>query len=307
MNWNAAGSAYDVIAAVNQLRAANGLAPYQINGALMAAAQAHSEYQASIGSVTHSGAGGSSPKTRAAAAGYGGGASFSLSENIYGGNSATYQQAVQWWQGDSSHLTTMLSTSYVDAGAGVATNGSTVYFTLDVGAVSGGTGSGAASTSSAGVGATAATFYPAEISTPGPDGSIVHIVQPGQALWNIAALYSVSLAEILRINNYNANPVIHPGDKVIIKTADPNATPLVTDTPTPIPATPTKRPTRTLRPTNQPVTQASPEVGSTREVVDDGREASPIATTDPLLIGIAVLVVGGALLVLVGSLLNRKG
>ncbi len=67
-------SAYDVINAVNQIRESNGLPPYQINGSLMAAAQAHSDYQALIREVTHTGQGGSNAKSRAVAAGYGGGA-----------------------------------------------------------------------------------------------------------------------------------------------------------------------------------------------------------------------------------------
>ncbi len=78
-------SAYDVIAAVNQVRAANGLAPFEINGALMAAAQAHSDYQATTGSASHTGSGGSSPGSRASSAGYSG----SVIENIYSGMNAS--------------------------------------------------------------------------------------------------------------------------------------------------------------------------------------------------------------------------
>jgi LysM repeat protein len=77
-----ASSPYDVIAAVNAVRAANGLPPYKANDALMAAAQSHSEYQADLGSLTHSGANGSTPKQRAVAAGYGGGKTVFVSENI---------------------------------------------------------------------------------------------------------------------------------------------------------------------------------------------------------------------------------
>jgi len=119
------------------VRAANGLPAYQINGALMAAAQAHSGYQASIGTTTHTGQGGSDVKSRALAAGYGGGSDVSVVENIYSGMNASPQQAVQWWQGDGLHLNTLLSTRHIDIGVGVATAGNTVYYTLDVGSVAG--------------------------------------------------------------------------------------------------------------------------------------------------------------------------
>jgi uncharacterized protein YkwD len=46
----------------------------------MAATQAHREYQASIVSVTHTGAGGTRARDRAVAAGYGGGATVNVSK-----------------------------------------------------------------------------------------------------------------------------------------------------------------------------------------------------------------------------------
>jgi uncharacterized protein YkwD len=84
-----ASSAYDVIAAVNDFRAAYGLPALKTNSTLMSIAQAHSDYQASISTVTHNGSGGSSPKDRAYAAGFGGGATIFFSENIAGGLNMT--------------------------------------------------------------------------------------------------------------------------------------------------------------------------------------------------------------------------
>src|SRR3989304_9888822 len=71
---------YDLIDTVNQLRTANGLEPYQANTALIISAQAHSEYQASIGTWSHSGADGSDETQRALAAGYGAGDSIMCDE-----------------------------------------------------------------------------------------------------------------------------------------------------------------------------------------------------------------------------------
>ncbi|MDI6814175.1 MAG: CAP domain-containing protein, partial [Desulfitobacteriaceae bacterium] len=206
------GDAYQVLALVNQVRASYGLPALQANSALMAAAQGHSDYQASIGSATHSGKGGSSPLQRALAAGYGGGAKVYVSENIYSGNNASPSQAVNWWVGDGIHLQTMINPNATDAGAGVAQNGNTVYYTLLVGYVAGspGSGSGAPPAASGTKAPTKPPFVPLVTSTPNADGSIVHEVQAGQALWNIAAIYNIPLAELLALNGLTENSFIYP-------------------------------------------------------------------------------------------------
>lgn len=66
---------------------------FYVNKALMASAQAHSDYQAEIGQVTHSGQGGSRPRDRAIAFGYGGGATVYVSENIAGGMNMSAAEA----------------------------------------------------------------------------------------------------------------------------------------------------------------------------------------------------------------------
>jgi LysM repeat protein len=221
------GSANEVISLVNQLRAARGLPAYQVNNALMVSAQQHSDYQASIGSITHDGAGGSRPLDRAVAAGYGGGLKVYISENIYGGNDASAQTAVSYWQGDSLHMNTMISTSYTDVGVGIAVSGSRVYYTMDAGYVSGSPGSGNTSSSGGGSssnkaatsGPTVVAIVPIQIATPQADGSIVHVVQQGQALWNIAAAYKINLDDLLMLNGLSNTSFIHPGDKIIVRKA----------------------------------------------------------------------------------------
>lgn len=222
-------SGHNVIAAVNALRQANGLPAYNIDGALMAAAQAHSEFQAQNNTITHTGAGGSSPASRARAAGYGGGALISISENIAGGGGMSAQGAVRIWQADALHLNTMLSPNYTDAGAGLASSGDSVYITLLVGAVTGQAGShadngsgGQSKKPAAPSGPTAVAMVPLQAATPGPDGAIIHVVDSGQALWNIAALYGISLDELRALNYLSENAYIHPGDRLLVK--PPNAT-----------------------------------------------------------------------------------
>jgi uncharacterized protein YkwD len=303
-------SAYDLIAAVNQLRAANGLPAYQVNGALMSAAQGHSNYMAANGTISHTGNGGSRPKDRAVAAGYGGGAGVYVSENIAGGMNWSVGQVIQLWQGDSLHLNTMLGGSYTDVGAGVATGGNTVYYVLDVGYVAGSPGSGSSSSGSSSGGASNEPAYvPLLVSTPGPDGSIVHEVQVGQALWNIAAVYEIDLHDLLELNGLTGNTFIYPGDKILIKPAD--VTPDISEQED----TPPALPTVTIRPNSTPTVQAVTaiamgEIGATE--IDDtntqptsrGGSFLPVGM-DPVIVLIALLVLGGTALLILGSVLRR--
>ncbi|MEM5774818.1 MAG: CAP domain-containing protein, partial [Anaerolineaceae bacterium] len=77
-----AGTVYDLIAAVNYLRSSQGISALEVDGSLMSIAQTHSDYQAALGTWTHQGANGSSPRDRAIAAGYGSGATVYISENV---------------------------------------------------------------------------------------------------------------------------------------------------------------------------------------------------------------------------------
>jgi LysM repeat protein len=255
----ASGRVDELIAGVNSLRASYGLPPYRTNAILMSVAQAQSEWRAETGQTTHSGPGGSSPKSRAAAAGYGDGSTFFLSENIVDGTGMSPSEAVAWWTGDDPHLNTMIGPNYVDVGAGAAESGGIWRYTLMAAYVAGGS-SGAAGSS--GSGSTASGAAPAAAilttSTPQPDGSIVHVVGAGQTLWTIAAIYDVDLSELLALNGYTDTPLLHEGDEIIVRpaatatitpapeptetpTAAPSATPTITATVAPATPTPTPR------------------------------------------------------------------
>ncbi len=312
------GDAYQVIALVNQVRASYGLPALQANSALMAAAQGHSNYQASIGTVTHSGKGGSSPLQRAMAAGYGGGAKVYVSENIYGGNNASPSQAVNWWTGDGIHLQTMINPNATDAGAGVAQNGDTFFYTLLVGYVSGSPGSGSISPPSSGGtrAPTAVPFIPIMTSTPNPDGSVVHVVQPGQALWNIAAIYKIPLADLLAMNGLTENSFIYPGDKILIRkaeitpTAEATILPTVTLTATVEPRTPTA--TAVLLMSGAPsATLLAPQPSAVIESTVAGQsppsQSSGETKLNLLPMLIAALFLAGGTLILLGTLARPRG
>jgi len=214
-------NAADVIAQINNYRGQNGLPAYQINSKLMLSAQAQSDYQASIGSVTHTGLGGSSARDRAYAVGYGDGNTIWISEIIYGGNQATVDTAMTWWKNSQIHNDTMLSTQYKDIGTGVASSGSKVYFTAVMGYIVGGSSTdGSPDTGSEPDNddqPPAILIIPVVAAEPREDGSIVHVVRTGQSLWNISAVYHVSIEELLALNDFIENKVIYPGQEILVR------------------------------------------------------------------------------------------
>lgn len=219
----AISTAYELIEAVNNLRATQGLAAYAINSTLMNVAQAHSDYQAAIGSVTHYGPGGSRPSQRALAAGYPVAGDLSLggffSENIMGGSNLSAQSLVNAWSGDAPHLGTMTSPNLTEVGAGVACAGNFCYYTLDAAQSTGGTVIYTPDANfTPGSGPTSVVIFP---NTPEADGSIKHTVRAGETLWTIAQAYGVSVEEIARLNRMSTSTVIYVGDVLIIRAAAP--------------------------------------------------------------------------------------
>ena len=242
-------SSLELINAVNSLRISNGLPAYQVNQILMYVAQNHSDYQASIGIVTHYGADGSRPFQRALSAGYSVAGDLSMggffSENIIAGKNFSASDAVNSWQLDFSHLNTMLSSSHQDIGAGVTIVGDMIYYTIDVGLS---TLSGSIPTQNGNI---IPTYSPGLVrkiitSTPGNDGSVYHIVEIGETIWSIAQVYNISQEVLIRMNSLDDN-YIYVGDKLIIQ-------PQFTSTPTIPTSTPIKRISQTpsLLPTIQP-------------------------------------------------------
>lgn len=240
------GTAYDLINAVNALRAAYGLPAYSINSILMFTAQNQADFMAATGNVTHSGPGGIGLTDRLLVAGYPLAGDLSAggfrAENITSGREGmSAQAAIDGWMGDAPHQNTMLSPNLTEIGAGVAVANGRVYYVIDCAQP---TTSGAfqASTPVVGNGTIIpegeAVTYPVVLSTPNTSGDVIHEVQADQTLWQIAISYGVTINEIKRLNDLFDNN-IYPGNKLLIK----NET-----TPTALPPTETATPEFTATP-----------------------------------------------------------
>jgi len=298
--WAQASSPSELIQAVNALRASYGLQPYTMDGELMALAQAHSEYQASIGTLTHTRADGSGPGDLGI-----------TSENIAGGPNLSAQGAIDQWTDDYWHLNTLIGYESGGVGAGMAVKDGFVYYTLDVR----NTGSlndlahtvtpGQAATEEGPTGqpqaaASSETVVAVQTVTPRDNGAIIHVVQPGQTLWSIALAYNTHVDSLIALNGLSATqPVIYAGQKLLVRPAY-TATLSPTASETPVPPTHTPLPTNTLRPTRPTRTLAPSPTLTIRPLMQDLQQLSGRAVAM-----IVVLAIGLGLLLAV-SLFLRK-
>ncbi|MFZ5857635.1 MAG: LysM peptidoglycan-binding domain-containing protein [Chloroflexota bacterium] len=253
-------TAYELIDAVNRYRGQNGLPAYSVSSILMGTAQSQAEFMASTGNVTHTGPGGISFPDRLTAAGY----SFVFrSENIISGSpdASGWDLVTSSSWADSLHQHTMLSPDLCEIGAGVALSGGRAYYVIDCACPSGSSGNTGGSTpvpgatspsGGGGVVPTLATVIP---NTPKPDGSISHLVRPGETLWSIAIAYNTTIAELKSINNLQTDEIF-PNQTLLIARPANTQTPAPTSTITPYP---TATPFVFWTVTSPPEPTASPE------------------------------------------------
>jgi LysM repeat protein len=222
---------YELLDEVNALRASYGLAAFVVDPILMAVAQQSADCGAAAGGLSHTCVGGMRPRDRAIAAGYGAGETVFVSENIIEGSGLAPAQAVEWWTGDDPHLNTMIGQYYRDVGAGYAEVDGYAFYVLMSGYVAGGySATGYYTPATLTAAAAPPPPVPVVIATPSPDGSIVHMVEYGQSLWTIAAVYGVDVETLRQLNGFPAEPLLHQGDRVVIRgpqstvTTEPAAT-----------------------------------------------------------------------------------
>jgi LysM repeat protein len=221
------GSDLQVLNLVNDLRIRNGLPPFEWDQRLAAAAQNQANYMAANNVYSHTGAGGSTPQSRASAAGFPGRAT----ENIVGGTNLTPGQGVVWWINSPIHLNTLLAPHYSHVGIGTAQGFDQNFYALVAGSPAGFSAPSVSQVTDDND-QLLAPVAPVVIAEAREDGSIVHIVDSGQSFWVIAARYEIPLNQLYLYNNLNEDSVISPGDELIIRLAEGQEPP---PTPTPPP------------------------------------------------------------------------
>ena len=285
---------YDLAAAVNAYRAANGYYQLNYNSLVASAAQAHAEWIVSTGQGGHTGAYGEDETVRVSWTGYGGGAEIHCDENW--ATTSSVEDAVYGYQwSDWTHQEVMLNqwgNKFTDVGGGVAPTGNGSYvFILDVckvvgqeydGTLPDNSGSSDSSDPAAAPTADYSNYvYSVTAATPAADGSITHIVLSGQTLETIAKAYGVSVEKLRELNDMAADDsviwvdqelVINPGTSAQETpttegnaTADPNAE--LTPSSTPEEPTATPRPTRTLLPDVATATPGEEEVAKSESLL----------------------------------------
>ena len=299
-----AGSPIDLVNAVNALRLSNGLAPYSISPILMYTAQFQADFLAATGTMSHTGPGGSGLTERLLAAGYPLGGELAAggfrAENITGGNeSMPAQSAVDQWRGDELHLNTMLSPNLTEIGAGVAVSDGRVYYVIDCASPATSEAPDASTPvadSGSAVSAREGPIAVAIVSTPNSNGDVIHEVQFGQTLWQLAIAYNVKIDDIKSMNNLFDNS-IYPGNKLLIKRGVVQLT---------APHTETSTVDLTMTSTNTPLSTATiirPTLTSTK-VMTPAPLSRPTNnnTIMGVMIGIIVLaLLGGGLFTWLGS------
>jgi hypothetical protein len=262
----------DLLGRINNLRASKGLTAYTLNSSLSVAAQQQAQWMIDNGAVTHVHPDGSSPRSRAAAAGYG--SSF-VSENIYGGTNATTNDAWRFWINSPIHYAGLVNISYQEIGIGAAHGKWGAAYVLVFGSLGGYVQPQANTNSSEKNNAASAPRKPPSYVV-GVDehGNIKHEVQEGDTTGQIALIYGYTWADIpamLALNNMTEadSRTLKVGSIFLVPpksgtyTPSPNEITATASSTPAIQASATSLPTATFVPTNTPLPTTTPALTAT--------------------------------------------
>jgi len=226
-------SAYELIIAMNTLRVSYGLPALVEDPIVNAVAQSTAAIMAANNMSWHIG----DVRGRLAAAGYGSGGTVWATENFAVSSAGMGIDEIMAVWADPDHMRPAVEAAYCNVGAGVAqaSNGR-IYYILQAAYVSG-QACGSSSSSSGGTsqpgnssGLVSQLIVPVKIATPDVDGSVYHIVQPGQSYWAIAIAYQLTIHDLEVWNNISRNTPLQTGQRLFI----PNKDTAGYATPTPI-------------------------------------------------------------------------
>jgi len=211
-------TAFDLIIAMNTLRASYGLPVLQEDPIVNAVAQATAEIMAANNMSSHIG----DVRGRLQAAGYGGGNQVWATENFAVGTSFGIDEIMLAWS-DPTHMIPAVNPAYCNVGAGVAkaANGRT-YYVLQAAYTSAkscgeykSTGGGS-NTQPGGVTGVSQVIIPVQIATPDVDGRVFHEVKAGQSFWAIAVAYKITINDLEVWNNLSRQNKLQVGEKLFI-------------------------------------------------------------------------------------------
>ncbi len=276
----------DLLGRINGLRSSLGLAAYSLNPALAAAAQNHADYMATSGEVSHIQSSGSTPRDRAAAAGYG---SSWVSENIYMG--ASLDTAWGFWTNSPVHYAALTSASYTEVGIGSSSGAIGTAYVIVFGNPQGLSVTVPGAGGSGGGGSESSAAAPSFIVGQDNWGNIMHEVQAGDTLGDIALIYGYTWDDIpgmLAINGLQEGDLLEIGSVFLVPPTGG------TYTPTPGGSTPSPEATAealpiqvaTLTPSAPallaPATFVAPSATPTRAII-----VRPVGTITPTVAAVA--------------------
>lgn len=227
-------TAYDMIIAMNTLRASYGYPALIEDPIVNAVAQYTAETMAASQMSWHIG----DVRGRLAASGYGGGATVWATENFAVGNMGIDEIMSVW--ADPDHMRPAATAAYCHVGAGVATASNGMkYYILQAAYIAGQSCGDASSSSSGGssssgsgssAGSVSQLIVPVKIATPDEDGKVYHVVQAGQSFWSIAISYQIKIADLETWNNLTRDTPLRTGQRLFI----PGKNTVGYSTPTPV-------------------------------------------------------------------------
>ena len=225
-------TAFDLIIAMNTLRASYGLPVLEEDPIINAVAQATAEIMAANNMSWHIG----DVRGRLQAAGYGGGAQVWATENFAVGESFGIDEIMLAWS-DATHMIPAVNPAYCNVGAGVAkaANGRT-YYVLQAAYTSAKScgeyksAGGGSNTQPGGVTGVSQIIVPVQIATPDAEGRVFHEVKAGQSFWAIAVAYKITINDLEVWNNLTRENKLQVGQKLFI----PNSNTKGYSTPTPV-------------------------------------------------------------------------